>query len=399
MLVLNIFLSFLFVYLLFFNSYFFIFSLAGRLGKGSKAKSFQVKEHGKFMVLIPAYQEDEVILTTAKSASQHNYPKDKFDVFVIADKLESLTINKLRQIPVNVIEVQFEQSTKAKSINRALEVIEGDYDYVFILDVDNIMGKDCLLKVNSSLQQGFLAIQGHRTAKNKNTSFAILDGISEEINNNIFRKGHRALGLSSALIGSGMGFDYEYYRKRMFGIEEMGGEDREIELRILRDGNKIEYVEDAYILDEKVQNVKVFAKQRTRWLAGQFYFFKKHAKEGIVQLLKGNIDYFDKVLQTMIPPRVIMIGLLPIMAFLSYYFDLSPSYKYWVFVIVLMSSSMLLAIPNQMYKGDIWKALFQLPKAVIFMTLGMLNIGTAHQTNYRTPHTAHTPGAEEERIE
>jgi len=33
---------------------------------------------------------------------------------------------------------------------------------------------------------------------------ALLDGISEEINNNIFRKGHQTLGLSSALIGSGM---------------------------------------------------------------------------------------------------------------------------------------------------------------------------------------------------
>jgi hypothetical protein len=50
------------------------------------------------------------------------------------------------------------------------------------------------------------AVQGHRTAKNTNNSWAILDAISEEINNNIFRKGHRVLGLSSAIIGSGMAF-------------------------------------------------------------------------------------------------------------------------------------------------------------------------------------------------
>jgi hypothetical protein len=51
--------------------------------------------------------------------------------------------------------------------------------------------------------------------KNTNNSWAILDAISEEINNNIFRKGHRVLGLSSAIIGSGMAFRYNYFKTLM----------------------------------------------------------------------------------------------------------------------------------------------------------------------------------------
>src|SRR5690606_8333983 len=127
MLVLNTLLSILFIYLLFFTIYFLIFSLAGRFTQKSSTISRIDDNYGKFMILIPTYKEDHVILATAQAASQHNYPKDKFDVFVIADKLQPATIEKLRQIPVNVVEVQFEESTKAKSLNKALEVITGDY--------------------------------------------------------------------------------------------------------------------------------------------------------------------------------------------------------------------------------------------------------------------------------
>jgi hypothetical protein len=43
-----------------------------------------------------------------------------------------------------------------------------------------------LKKINAAFEYDFIAVQGHRTAKNTNNSWAILDAISEEINNNIF---------------------------------------------------------------------------------------------------------------------------------------------------------------------------------------------------------------------
>jgi hypothetical protein len=60
------------------------------------------------------------------------------------------------------------------------------------------------------------AIQCHRCAKNANNDVAVLDGTSEEINNTIFRKAHNRLGLSSALIGSGMCFKYDLFKENRF---------------------------------------------------------------------------------------------------------------------------------------------------------------------------------------
>jgi cellulose synthase/poly-beta-1,6-N-acetylglucosamine synthase-like glycosyltransferase len=394
MLIINIILSVIFAYFAFYIFYFFFLAIAGNL-RGSK-KYDKSDKLGKFLILIPAYKEDGIIVSTTQEALNHDYPADNFEVAVIADKLQPATLEKLRSMPVRVIEVFFEKSTKAKSLNYALANVPDDYDYVLILDADNVMGKGCLHILNTALQSGYLAVQGHRTAKNKNTNFAVLDGMAEEINNHIFRIGHRAIGLSAALIGSAMAFDFQYYKKIMDGLEEMGSEDQETELRIMKTRNKIEYVADAHIYDEKVQSAEVFAKQRTRWIAGQFAFLGKYGGEGLQQLFKGNIDYVNKMLQKLIPPRVIMLGLIPLMGValfivsIFFHIDFATTWWLWIGLLGIYALTMFISIPKSLYTAELFKALLSLPRAVFMMAIGIFGIGKAHKTNFHTPKTTTT---------
>ncbi|PKN14824.1 MAG: hypothetical protein CVU67_03650, partial [Deltaproteobacteria bacterium HGW-Deltaproteobacteria-24] len=71
----------------------------------------------------------------------------------------------------------------AKALNKAFEQLSNDYDIAIILDADNLMEKDFLHQMNSAFSHNIKAVQGHRMAKNMNTPFAILDSVSEEINN------------------------------------------------------------------------------------------------------------------------------------------------------------------------------------------------------------------------
>lgn len=191
--------------------YILIFALASII----KYKPIRKKDirQRKTAVLIPGYKEDAVIVDVAKQALIQSYSKEQFDVVVIADSFQSETLQKLNGLPIKVIEVSFVKSTKSKALNKAMEVLGDDYEIACILDADNIMAEDVLLRINEAFENGYKVVQGHRVAKNLNTSFAILDAVSEELNNNIFRKGHRVLGLSSALIGSGMAFDYAFLRE------------------------------------------------------------------------------------------------------------------------------------------------------------------------------------------
>ncbi|MDQ5928619.1 MAG: hypothetical protein QG594_393, partial [Bacteroidota bacterium] len=348
----------------------------------------------KIAVLIPGYKEDEVIIEVASAALQQDYPSDFYDVVIIADSFQKETILALKTLPIIVIEVSFEKSTKSKALNKAMDALGSDYDIAVVLDADNVMNTDFLKKVNAAFEYGFIAVQGHRTAKNTNNSWAILDAISEEINNNIFRKGHRVLGLSSAIIGSGMAFKYNYFKTLMATVTAVGGFDKEIELKMLKEGHKIVYLNDAVVFDEKIQKAEVFGNQRRRWLSAQLHYFRKDILSASKHLLlKGNIDYFDKAIQFIQPPRILLLGavILCSIAFLAanYFLDYQNPYSnYWIILVIACIMSFVFSVPKSFYNLKTLKALMSLPKGMLMMLLSLLKIKGANKTFIHTQHTS-----------
>ncbi|NHM07414.1 glycosyltransferase family 2 protein [Flavobacterium sp. CYK-4] len=371
--------------------YVLVFSIAGHFYK--KNRSVNAKAPSKIAVLIPAYKEDAVIVEVAKSALKQNYNSEKFDVVVIADSLKESTVKMLQSLPIILIEVSFEESTKAKALNQAMAELQKVYDYAVILDADNIMKADFLTKMNDAFAQGYQVVQGHRKAKNQNTSFAILDAASEEINNHIFRKGHRTLGFSSGLIGSGMGFDYTLFKTMMASVNAVGGFDKELEFRFAKNNILIEYLDDAVVLDEKIQKSADFSHQRRRWLSTQFIYLEKYFLTGFKELLlQRNFNFFDKLLQMVIPPRILLLGLTLLIALyygmLVFVFQLNSTVLAyaWFGNVIITVVAFLLALPKTFYNANTLKALFSLPLAFSRMALLLFRLRGA---NKKFIHTAH----------
>ena len=370
--------------------YIFIFSVAGLFYRQKVYK--EAKTLRRFAVLIPGYREDDVIIEAATDALLQDYPSSSYDVVIIADSFRPETLERLSKMPLRVIEVSFQKSTKAKALNKAMEILDQSYDIAVVLDSDNLMAKDFLKKVNEVFEEGKIAVQGHRVAKNLNTSLAILDAISEEINNHIFRKGHRVLGLSSAIIGSGMAFRYDFFRNLMSEVKAIGGFDKEIELKMLKDGNTIEYLNDAFVYDEKVQKADVFHNQRRRWLSAQLHYFKTDFLNAMGNLIsKGNFDYFDKAFQFLQPPRILLLGAVFIFgpAFLIINILSSNVAAYsiaWGITMALCLFSFLFAVPTHFYTGETARALMSLPGGMILMIKSLLKIKGANKSFLHTRH-------------
>lgn len=384
--VINILVAIFFVYIGFSVLTLFTFSFASLFPYRPKS-SFD-KKINKIALIIPAYKEDDIIIEVVNSALNHNYPSTSYDIVVIADSFSDNTIKKLKQLDIILFYKHFEISTKSRALNYALKRLDDKYDIACILDADNIMKNDFLIKINDAYNNGYVAVQGHRIAKNLNTNFAVLDAISEEINNNIFRKGQRVLGLSSFLIGSAMAFDYCVFKKLMSEVEVVGGFDKELEMRLLDSRQKIEYLPDAYVLDEKVQNARVFSKQRRRWLSAQFYFFGKKFLPSLKALFSdGNIEYFIKTTFYIQPPRILLLGILfimPVIAFLT----LSNSWVIaWLCALFVLILVFIFSIPKNFYNFRTLKAILVLPKGFFLMTLSLLNMRNANKKFIHTKHT------------
>jgi cellulose synthase/poly-beta-1,6-N-acetylglucosamine synthase-like glycosyltransferase len=376
------------VFLLINCLYLLFFSLAGL--KKIKPISNQAGRYRKSCILIPVYREDVVILATCQHALEHTYPGD-FDVVVIADGLKKSTIKALKSLGAIVIEVSFEHSTKGKALCKAMEVLpEFNYEIAIVLDVDNIMGVDFLKAVNQAFEAGYSIIQTHRIAKNMETTFAFLDACNEEINNHIFRKGHFALGMSPALIGSGMAFSYPYLKQLLSGIGDTTGEDKELEFKILKARHKIGYLENVYVYDEKTGNAKAFTQQRTRWLSTHLEYLKKYSVDGTIELFKyRNTEFFGKVVQCYILPRIILLGILVFNLLPGYLVTYGPGFLFSVSLLGLYGMAMFLALPNHLLMNKrIWHALFSIPTVFFCMCKALFNINKAKTAFLVTPHKA-----------
>lgn len=366
--------------------YLAILAIAGRLIPSEKfPKSDKLR---RMVVLIPAYKEDGVIVEVASNALHQDYPRDHYDVVVIADSLRQETVSKLQSIPVKVVEVKFEKSTKSKALNAAMSALPENYDCAVILDADNLMESNLLHKINDAFNAGYQIVQGHRVARNLNTPVAILDAVSEEINNHIFREGNRAVGLSCSLIGSGMAFSYTMFKEVMLNIKAVGGFDKELELYFTREGIKTAWLPLGYVYDEKVQNYESLGNQRRRWLSAQFIYFGQHIGPAIKMLFtKGNFDYFFRTWQQIQLPRVLLLGLVTLLTAIFLVIQPFGISQYWLFLWGLMIFTLGISMPVYLLNARLLHAILYLPAGIWKMFLSLLKIKGANKTFIHTTHT------------
>jgi len=379
---LNIVENICFAYLGFSVVYLFIFAFFSRFRRGDQYPP--VTRINRILVLFPAYKEDRVIESSLQSFLNQKYPKEKYQVVVISDQMKEETIKRISEFS-RVLKVDFENSSKAKALNFAMACLKDErYEIVVILDADNTVETDFLDQINRAYQSGAMAIQAHRQGKNFNTDVAVLDAVSEEMNNSYFRKGHVFLGLSSALSGSGMAFDYDWFKENIKKVTS-AGEDKEIEILLLRQRIYIEYLQDVAVYDEKVQNSAAFYKQRQRWLAAQYDSLKTAIRDLPYALYTRNIDYTDKLLQWIMFPRLLLLGFIFVSSVIISFINMESALKWWGLLFLLLLTFGL-AIPKNLDNKALERAVSKIPLLFILMFINLFRLKGANKKFIHTSH-------------
>jgi cellulose synthase/poly-beta-1,6-N-acetylglucosamine synthase-like glycosyltransferase len=376
--------------------YFLFYAIASLFFRQKDIKLKPMEFKRPVTIVFPAYQEDAVILNTAGVALNHKSQLAEIDVLVIADGLQESTIARLRQQGARVEEINNTEKTKAAALSFAMQFIPSQTREMIILDIDNVMAEgfvDYILA--SKLETGLQIVQGHRTAKNQNTPYAVLDAISEEINNSIFRRGHRVVGLSSALIGSAFICDVALFREEFVGHVKSKGEDKEFELRLLQQRIQIGYDDRAIVYDEKVQRSDAFYRQRKRWMAIQRDLQQAESRKALRNIRQlANIEYINKMYQLMIPPKIITIGIITAGFFASqvfYFYFPSDSMRIiqlcWLALFVALLFTGLAAFPlRYLNKRMLLKAFIHLPNVLFLMIKARLNLKKIGNDFVHTKH-------------
>jgi len=368
-----------------FALYFVFFAF---MAKKSPKANFQNSNNNQksFLIIFPAYGEDKVIKNSVQSFLKQDYPKDKQEIIVVSDHMLPETNKFLSDLPIHLIEAHYENSTKAKALNLAIKEAIKVPDAVVILDADNVVDTNFLSKVNNYIEfiKGTVALQCHRTSKKIESPMEIYDGITEEINNAIFRNGHVRSGMPSSLIGSGMIFSYQWFKENVSKLST-SGEDKELEILLLQQNIFIDYASEINVYDEKTGSVNQYFNQRRRWIGTQISGFSS-----ISRILKSsdkfvNISIIDKLLQWIMPPRLLLLLVPFIFIVVGIIFSSAVAYR-WAIVLLIIILSWALSIPKSISFSQAIKAFSYLP---VLAVLTVINIFKAHKSNKKFIHTSH----------
>lgn len=352
----------------------------------------------RFIVFFPAYKEDRVIASSVRSFLQQDYLRELFDIIVVSDRMQPATNEDLRSLPIRLLTANYKDSSKAKALTMAVDSISDEhYDIVVIMDADNLTSPDFLAEVNRAFDSGIKSVQAHRTGKNLNTDISILDGISEEINNGIFRSGHNALGLSAALSGSGMAFEADWFRQNV-RLLETAGEDKELEVLLLQQRIHTVYLPQIPIYDEKTQKEEAISNQRKRWIAAQFGILRSSLLSLPKAIGQGNPDYCDKILQWMLPPRLIQLagvfGLTLVITIIGIWLSLQGTatghewtiaVKWWI-LSAAQIAAMTLPIPGHLFNKQLGKAVLRIPMLALTTIGNLFKLKGAYKKFIHTEH-------------
>jgi len=283
---------------------------------------------------------------------------------------------------------------KAKSIIHAIQNFRRTHDYIAVFDADNLAHPQFLEEINRYANAGHLCIQGQRTAKNLDTTYAALDSMGEHYKNYLERYVPYLLGGSAVISGSGMATEAALYGAYLASPEieqgqqqwkKMLQEDKILQNFLLKQDKKIAYARHAIVYDEKVETGDAVETQRSRWLFS--YFQNLPNSTGL--LLRGltrfsfNQFYFGFV--TLALPMFIQVALAGMLAILGLL--IAPIWSLALSVAaIIFTLNILWTLRLDQAPQPVWDAVWNVPKFVWRQFTGLFKM---RNPNKHFKHTEH----------
>ncbi|MCC7467231.1 MAG: glycosyltransferase [Saprospiraceae bacterium] len=346
----------------------------------------------RFACIITAYRNIDIARPLVESLLQQTYSNHR--IYLVADACPDFDFGVRDERYLTLIPDQ-PLHLKIKSIQYAMDRLVEQPDYVVIFDADNVAHPDFLAGLIPWIKAGFSCVQGRRTAKNLDTSYAALDSLGEHYKNYLEREVAFRLGSSAVISGSGMATEYSLYKAYLESDEVQQGqlqwkkmlqEDKILQNFLLRQNERIAYARQAVVYDEKVRSGEAVETQRSRWLYS--YFQNIPNALGLVWrgLLGGSFNqvYFGAI--TLVLPLFIQVGLAGICLLTALFW--SPVWALWLALgLVIFATNLLWVLHLDGAPGKVKRVVWQAPQFILRQAKALWKMRDPNR-NFR--HTEHS---------
>ncbi len=224
----------------------------------------------RFLVLIPARNEERVIAHLIDALRKQNYPRELFDIVVAANNCTDRTAEIARAAGVSVFECEGQITCKGDVLHQAIErFLPEKYDAFAFFDADNLPDPEFLAAMNDALCAGERVCKCRLKAGNAFDSWVAGNyGIYHAMMEWVFSRPHAAAGFSSNLVGTGYVVHREVFEKLGGWNTKSMCEDSEFGAICASIGVRVAWVYEALSYDEQVTGFWTSMRQRLRWCSG-----------------------------------------------------------------------------------------------------------------------------------
>ncbi len=351
-----------------------------------------VKTPFDYGIIITAYRNAAIAQPLIQSLLLQRYKN--YHIYFVADACE-VSDWDLEDQRLTVLNPQPALNLKAKSIIHGMEHYIRPHDYTVVFDADNLAHPDFLEIINNYANQGFLAIQGQRTAKNLDTTMACADATGEFYKNYIDRYAPYLIGSSAVISGSGMAVRTDVYDAYLKSPEieqgkhlwkKMLQEDKILQNNLLDQDIRIAYAWDAVVYDEKVTTEDAVETQRSRWLFSYFQNIPNSSRILMKGLTRLSWNQWLFGLVTIAPPMFLQLFAGVALAALGLLI-----WPAWTIVLavslLLFAGTVLWTLRLSDAPPAIWSTLWSMPTFVWRQIKGLLRMGNPNKNFKHTEHT------------
>jgi 1,2-diacylglycerol 3-beta-glucosyltransferase len=341
----------------------------------------------RFVVLIPAHNEEAGLAATLRSLERVDYPSASVRVVVVADRCDDGTAGLAREYGVTCFERRSGPPGKGAAIAWALDALQQDgveFDALVIVDADTIAHCDLLTSFDERVQAGHEVQQGYNYLSNPwDTPFTRIISVTSVLRNGLFYGGKERLRLPAMLSGTGMCFSRRLLERHGWTAFSVG-EDWEFSATLLLNGDRVHFNPAARVMSRESRGFTQASSQRLRWASGRHAV----AGTGAVALFKAGIrrcrlDLCDAALTIVAPTYSAQATLAVLCLATSWYLSADPAWHAWYAwaagVTTLLAAYFLLGValtesPGKALAGIVLIPAF-LPWRMTIEILGLLGYG------------------------
>lgn len=347
----------------------------------------------RFVILVPAYNEEQSLPQTLASIRSLDYPASLVAVHVVADNCSDRTAETARASGATVHE-RFDKERRGKGyaldwVLRRLEERTEAYDACVVVDADSVLSANFLQIMDVRLFRGERVIQGYYAVRNPERSWSTaLRAVALALRHYLRPLGRMGLRGSAGMMGNGMAI-----AKMVASQHSWGGsltEDVAYHAALVLAGERVTFAPDAVVYGDMPESLKTARSQNERWEAGRWEVMRHYGLPLVCEAFRRHsFVTLETAADLLLPPLSVVAGA-AVACLLGAVIAGTPFLTGWALVIVtaiavhVLCGLILARAPMTLYRALVFAPVLVLWKLALWVRLVF---GRRPETWVRTTRT------------